>query len=92
MNMLMGFKKFHNKILVHMKTFDVTIDHILDHFVGSKLELYVSFLIPLYFENSLRFPIGIRNETIADVVYFSNQNSDGIPYRLLNEFRCSDWT
>ena len=31
-----------------MKTFDVTIDHILDHFVGSKLGLYVSFLIPLY--------------------------------------------
>ena len=48
--MLMGFKKFHNKILVHMKTFDVTIDHILDHFVGSKLGLYVSFLIPLYIQ------------------------------------------
>ena len=31
-----------------MKTFDVTIDHILDHFVVSKLRLYVSFLIPLY--------------------------------------------
>ena len=25
----------------------LTIDHILDHFVGSKLGLYVSFLIPL---------------------------------------------
>ena len=48
MNMLMGFKNSHNKILVHTKTFDVTIDHILDHFVGSKLGLYVSFLIPLY--------------------------------------------
>ena len=47
-NMSMDFKKFHNKILVHMKTFDVTIDHILVHFIGSKLGLYVSFRIPLY--------------------------------------------
>ena len=47
-NMSMDFKKFHNKILVHMKTFDVTIDHNLVHFIGSKLELYVSFRIPLY--------------------------------------------
>ena len=50
MNMLMGFKKFHNKIFVHMKTFDVTIDHILVHFIGSKVGLYVSFLICLYEE------------------------------------------
>ena len=48
MNMLIDFKKFHIKILVHMKkTYDVTIDHMV-HFVGSKLGLYVSFLIPLY--------------------------------------------
>ena len=45
--MSMDFTKFHNKILVHMKTFDVKIDHILVHFVGSKLGLYVSFRIPL---------------------------------------------
>ena len=32
----MVFKKFHNKILGYMKTFDVTIDHILVHFIGSK--------------------------------------------------------
>ena len=31
-----------------MKTFEITIDNILIHFVGSKLGLYVSFLIPLY--------------------------------------------
>ena len=48
MNMSMEFKKFHNKTLVHIKTFDVTIDHILVHFIGNKLGLYVSFLIPLY--------------------------------------------
>ena len=51
MNMLIDFKKFHIKILVHMKkTYDVTIDHMV-HFVGSKLGLYVSFLIPLYNSN-----------------------------------------
>ena len=48
MNMSMDFKKVHNKILGHMKAFDVTVDHILVHFVGSKLGLYVSFRIPLY--------------------------------------------
>ena len=48
MNMLIDFKKFHIKILVHMKkTYDVTIDHMV-HFVGSKLGLYISFWIPLY--------------------------------------------
>ena len=31
-----------------MKTFEVTIDHILVYFIGSKLGLYVSFLIRLY--------------------------------------------
>ena len=46
--MLMKFKKFQNKIFVHMKTFDVTIFHILVHFIGSKVGLYVSFLICLY--------------------------------------------
>ena len=45
--MSMEFKKFHNKILKPMKTFGVTIDHILVHFIGSKLWLYVSFQIPL---------------------------------------------
>ena len=65
MNMLMGFKKFHNKILVHMKTFDVTIDHILDHFVGSRLGLYVSFLIPLYMLKYAYFSRrGNRNEAV----------------------------
>ena len=44
----MGFKKLKNKILVHLKSFDITIDHILVHFVGSKQGLYVSFRIPLY--------------------------------------------
>ena len=48
MNMTIKFKKFQNKMLVHMNTFDVTIDHILVNFVGSKLGLYVSFRIPLY--------------------------------------------
>ena len=48
MNRSMEFKKFHNKILVHMKTYDATIDFILVHFVSSKLGLYVSFRIPLY--------------------------------------------
>ena len=44
----MKFKKCHNKILVHMETFDVTIDHILVHFLGSIIGLYVSFQICLY--------------------------------------------
>ena len=62
----MGFKKFHNKILVHMKTFDV--DHILGHFVGSKLGLYVSFRIPLqitihYFSRKAKYTI----KTVAHV-------------------------
>ena len=48
MNMSMGFKKVYNKILGQMKAFDVTVDHILVHFVGSKLGLYISFQIPLY--------------------------------------------
>ena len=50
MNVSMEFKKFHNKILVHMKTFDATIDPILVHFIGSKVGLYVSFRICLYLE------------------------------------------
>ena len=50
MNMLIDFKKVHNKNLGHMKAFDVTVDHILVHFVGSKLGLYVSFRIPLYLD------------------------------------------
>ena len=48
MNMSIEFKKFYNKILLDMKTFEVTIDHILVYFIGSKLGLYVSFLIRLY--------------------------------------------
>ena len=48
MNMSMEIKKYHNKILKHMKTFGVTIYHILIHCIGIKLGLYVSFRIPLY--------------------------------------------
>ena len=51
MNLSLDFKKFHDKILKHMKTFNVTIDHILFHLIGNKLGLYVSFQIPLYFSN-----------------------------------------
>ena len=47
-NMSIEFKNFYNKILLDMKTFEVTIDHILVYFIGSKLGLYVSFLIRLY--------------------------------------------
>ena len=47
MNMSIEFKKFYNKILLDMKTFEVTIDHILVYFIGSKLGLYISFLIRL---------------------------------------------
>ena len=47
-NMSMRFKKFQNKILVLMKDIDLTIDHILLHFIGSKAGLYVSFQIRLY--------------------------------------------
>ena len=46
--MSIEFKKFYNKILLDMKTFEVTIDHILVYFIGSKLGLYISFLIRLY--------------------------------------------
>ena len=46
--MSMRFKKFQNKILVLMKDIDLTIDHILLHFIGSKAGLYVSFQIRLY--------------------------------------------
>ena len=49
MNLSLDFKKFHDKILKHMKTFNVTIDHILFHLIGNKLGLYVSFQIPLYY-------------------------------------------
>jgi hypothetical protein len=41
-----------HKMLVHIKTFDVTIDHIFFHFIGSKLGLYVSFRIRLYHPDS----------------------------------------
>ena len=44
----MKFKKFQNKILVHLKTIDVAIDHIFVHFIDSKAGLYVSFRIRLY--------------------------------------------
>ena len=37
MNMSIEFKKFYNKILLDMKTFEVTIDHILVYFISSKL-------------------------------------------------------
>ena len=47
MNLSIEFKKFYNKILLDMKTFEVTIDNILVYFIGSKLGLYVSFLIGL---------------------------------------------
>ena len=43
----MKFKKFHSK-MVHMETFDITIDHILVHFIGNIIGLYVSFQIHLY--------------------------------------------
>ena len=48
MNMSIEFKKFYNKISLDMKTFEITIDHIFVYFIGSKLGLYVSFLIRLY--------------------------------------------
>ena len=61
---------FKNKILVHMKTFDVTIDHILDHYVGSKLGLYVSFLIPLYY-GLLRWPhLSLTEYSVAQPKFF----------------------
>ena len=60
MNVSMEFKKFHNKILVHMKTFDATIDPILVHFKGSKVGLYVSFRICLY-ESALDFLYNQQN-------------------------------
>ena len=59
MNMSMEFKKFHNKILGHMKNFDFKTDHILVHFVGSKLGLYVSFRIPLYISPRSTLNLGI---------------------------------
>ena len=46
MNLSIEFKKFYNKILLDMN-FEVTIDNILVYFIGSKLGLYVSFLIGL---------------------------------------------
>ena len=49
MNMSIEFKKFYNKILLDMKTFEVTIDHILVYIIGSIKGLYVSFLIRLYY-------------------------------------------
>ena len=54
MNMSIEFKKFYNKILLDMKTFEVTIDHILVYFIGSKLGLYVSFLIRLYVRTNFK--------------------------------------
>ena len=51
MNMSVDFKKSHNKILVHMETFDATIGPILVHFKGSKVGLYVWFRICLYLWN-----------------------------------------
>ena len=43
MNTSIEFKKLHNKILGHMKTFNAIVDHILVNFVGSKVGLYLSF-------------------------------------------------
>ena len=48
LNMSIEYKNFYNKILLDMKTFEVTIDQILVYSIGSKLGLYVSFLIHLY--------------------------------------------
>ena len=50
MNVSIEFKKFHNKILVHMKTFDTTIDPNLVPFKVPKVGLYVSFRICLYIQ------------------------------------------
>ena len=78
MNMSIVFKKFHIKILGYMKTFDVTIDHILVHFIGSKLGLYVSFRIPLYLQkaNAMSVPVKPIPETwipcIRNIVIHSN--------------------
>ena len=65
--MSMEFKKFHSKILKHMKTFGVTIDHILVHFIGSKPWFYVSFRIPLQL---IQYWISrLRGDAINDSTY-----------------------
>ena len=77
MHMSMGFKKLKNKILVHLKSFDITIDHILVHFVGSKQGLYVSFRIPLYSnkyrnaDHNIQYPalIVIENQVSIDLLF-----------------------
>ena len=50
MNVLMEFKKFHNKILVHMKTFTTFKMDQNMVYCSIKVGLYVSFRICLYIQ------------------------------------------
>ena len=87
--MSMELKKFHNKILKPMKTFGVTIDHILVHFIGSKLWLYVFFRIPLYMYQA---PFLIkqktkenREKTKKNKVLFLVDSTASASYILVNQ-------
>ena len=64
---------FKNKILVHMKTFDLTIDHILIHFIDSKLGLYFSFRIPL--QLAKKWPEMVVKQTFISCYFFASQPS-----------------
>ena len=48
LNKSMDFKKFQNKILGHMKTFDEIYIRLLDHFSGREKHLSVFFPNSLY--------------------------------------------
>ena len=83
MNMSIEFKKFYNKILLDMKTFEVTIDHILVYFIGSKLGLYVSFLIRLYMSLQWIRRLDIKfgdSKTLEEIIgiYETNKFNGGV--------------
>ena len=49
--MSMEFKKFQNKILVHMKTFDKSYIRVLDHFLGREKHLSFFFRTVFMYDN-----------------------------------------
>ena len=86
--MSIKFKKFHN-ILKHMKTFGVTIYHILIHFIGSKLLLYVSFRIPLYHHGEGIATSVLFCQSRSTVPHFADTLTAWLRFPVFQQVQCS---
>ena len=72
MNKSKQFKKLQNKILVCMKTFDVTIDHLLVHFKGSKVINRLFFHRKTVFHEKILSITNFANKLLSIKDYFVN--------------------